>query len=264
MSAPRGVSAPGGGGGSAPGGSAPGGVCSRECIPACTEADTLPPCGQNSWHTLVKILPWPNFVAAGNNKSKNFKTYFKTGNISSNSGPWVITLVWRTYCLKAKLIHIDPRWERLRARALSGVQILKPSTQFWRSTMIFKCQFKQKSKNNYTLVFRWFKFTLKPPYSIRCGKLRLAIWYTSFWTFWSNLDTKDLETYPRTYSGHFWNMSLFDDSRAVWVLFRKWVGSENQSFLDEIAIVWPLIGSVLGGEVPKLNHGPICFPIQNT
>ena len=25
-----------------------------------------PPCGQNSWHTLVKILPWPNFVAAGN------------------------------------------------------------------------------------------------------------------------------------------------------------------------------------------------------
>ena len=21
---------------------------------------------------------------------------------------------------------------------------------------------------------------------------------------------------------------------------------------------------VLGGEVPKLNHGPICFPIQNT
>ena len=41
--------------------SAPGG-----CIPACTEADTLPPPrGQNSWHTLVKILPWPNFVAAG-------------------------------------------------------------------------------------------------------------------------------------------------------------------------------------------------------
>ena len=26
----------------------------------------------------------------------------------------------------------------------------------------------------------------------------------------------------------------------------------------------PLIGLVLGGEVPRLNHGPICFPIQNT
>ena len=33
-------------------------------------------------------------------------------------------------------------------------------------------------------VFRWFKFTLKPPYSIARGKLRLAIWDTSFWTFW--------------------------------------------------------------------------------
>ena len=33
-------------------------------------------------------------------------------------------------------------------------------------------------------IFRWFKFTLKRPYSIMCGKLRLAIWETSFWTFW--------------------------------------------------------------------------------
>ena len=34
------------------------------------------------------------------------------------------------------------------------------------------------------LLFRWFKFTLKPPYSIAHGKLWLAIWDTSFWTFW--------------------------------------------------------------------------------
>ena len=34
------------------------------------------------------------------------------------------------------------------------------------------------------LVFRWFKFTLKPPYSIALDNLRLAIWDTSFWTFW--------------------------------------------------------------------------------
>ena len=40
--------------------------------------------------------------------------------------------------------------------------------------------------------------------------------------------------------------------------------SENQSFLDEGAMVTPLIGLVLGGEVPRLNHGPICFPIPNT
>ena len=43
-----------------------GGLLPGGCIPAYTEADTLPPCGQNSWHTLLKILPWPNFVAAGN------------------------------------------------------------------------------------------------------------------------------------------------------------------------------------------------------
>ena len=61
-----------------------------------------------------------------------------------------------------------------------------------------------------------------------------------FGLFWSNLDTRDLETYPRTYSGHFWNMSLFDNSRTIWVLFRKWVVSENQSFLDEGVISTPL------------------------
>ena len=85
-----------------------------------------------------------------------------------------------------------------------------------------------------------------------------------FGLFGSNLDTKVLETYPRTYSGHFWIMSLFGNSRAIWVLFRKWVVSENQSFLDEGTIVLVLIGLVLGGEVPRLNHGPICCPIQST
>ena len=45
--------------------------------------------------------------------------------------------------------------------------------------------------------------------------------------------------------------------------FRKWVVSENQSFLDEGVIIWALISLVLGGKVPRLNHGPICFPIQN-
>ena len=72
-------------------------------------------------------------------------------------------------------------------------------------------------------------------YDWSCGTLPFSL-------FWSNLETRDLETYPRTYSGHFWNMSIFDDSRAVWVPFRKWVVWENQSFLDEGAIVTPLIG----------------------
>ena len=36
-----------------------------------------------------------------------------------------------------------------------------------------------------------------------------------FGLFESNLDTRDLKTYPRTYSGHFSNMSIFDDCRAI-------------------------------------------------
>ena len=47
-----------GGGGGVPGLGGPG-------ISACTEADTLPPVDR---HTPVKTLPWPNFVAAGNNR----------------------------------------------------------------------------------------------------------------------------------------------------------------------------------------------------
>ena len=35
----------------------------------------------------------------------------------------------------------------------------------------------------FSFVFRWFKFILKPPYSIAHDKLRLAIRDTSFWTF---------------------------------------------------------------------------------
>ena len=38
-------------------------------------------------------------------------------------------------------------------------------------------------KRSEVTIFRWFKFTLKPPYSITHDKLRLVIWDTSFWTF---------------------------------------------------------------------------------
>ena len=46
--------------------------------------------------------------------------------------------------------------------------------------------------------------------------------------------------------------------------YRKWVVSENRILLRN---GWPTPGYsdlVLGGEVPRLNHGPIYFPIQNT
>ena len=41
------------------------------CIPACNGADTPPLLhGQNSRHTLLKILPCSNFFAGGNNRSR--------------------------------------------------------------------------------------------------------------------------------------------------------------------------------------------------
>ena len=65
-SAPGGVCS-GGGGCLVRGGICSGGVCSWGGIQACTEADTPPTPHPVDRHTLVKILPWPNFVAAGNN-----------------------------------------------------------------------------------------------------------------------------------------------------------------------------------------------------
>ena len=50
-------------------------------------------------------------------------------------------------------------------------------------------QFSEHAEN-FNMLFRWFKFTLKPPYSIACSELRLAIRDTSFWTFWLKLEHK--------------------------------------------------------------------------
>ena len=35
---------------------------------------------------------------------------------------------------------------------------------------------------SYVVVFRWFKYTLKQPYTVVHGNLLLAIWDTSHWT----------------------------------------------------------------------------------
>ena len=45
------------------------------------------------------------------------------------------------------------------------------------------------------MIFRWFKFTLKPPYSIVRGKLRLAIWDTSFLDFLAQIWTQGTLTH---------------------------------------------------------------------
>ena len=56
-----------------------GGVCPGGCLPG--RVWQTPPCGQNSWHTLVKTLPCLNFVAGGKNS-------FQIGN-SRLSQPFV-------------------------------------------------------------------------------------------------------------------------------------------------------------------------------
>ena len=40
-----------------------------------------------------------------------------------------------------------------------------------------------KNKNSTFILFRWFKFTLKPPYSGASEHSLLAIWDTSHWNF---------------------------------------------------------------------------------
>ena len=80
------------------------------------------------------------------------------------------------------------------------------------------------------LLFRWFKFTLKPPYTVGHEKLLSLIWDTSQGIFFSNLDSRQLMTCPRTLFGQIWNMSLFGDSRAVRVLMPKYRGLRKSIF----------------------------------
>ena len=85
-----------------------------------------------------------------------------------------------------------------------------------------------------------------------------------FGLFGSNLVTKDLETYPRTYSGHFLKYVKFWQFQGHLSTFQKMGGLRKSKFSRWRSDCYPLISLVLGGEVPRLNHGPICFPIQNT
>ena len=80
----------------------------------------------------------------------------------------------------------------------------------------------------------------------------------------SNLDLRQLETSPMTSYDQFWNMSNFDDSRAVRVICQKKMPSENQFFLDEgVTRLRRGIG-VLGGQVPRLYGGTIFGGVWHT
>ena len=122
----------------------------------------------------------------------------------------------------------------------------------------------EKLKNKLKVVFRWFKFTLKPPYSIMCGKLRLAIWDTSFWTFWLKFGHKAPWDISWDLFWSFLKYVNFWRFQGCLSTFQKMGGLRKSKFSRWRSDHYPLISLVLGGEVPRLNHGPICFPIQNT
>ena len=98
---------------------------------------------------------------------------------------------------------------------------------------------------------------------------RMEISYRLFGTLpigllFSNLDSRQLETSPMTSYDQFWNMSTFDDSRAVRVICQKKMPSENRFFLDEGAtrLRWGI--GVLGGQVPRLYGDTIFGGVWHT
>ena len=86
-------------------------------------------------------------------------------------------------------------------------------------------------------IYRWFKFTLKPPYTIPIGNWQFGILpYGLFF----------LKFY-----GHFWDSSIFDSFRVIWVLFRKWVPSENQRYLNNGVLGPPYLDLGAGGQASR-------------
>ena len=63
----------------------------------------------------------------------------------------------------------------------------------------------------------------------------MGICYVQFGTlpigiFLSNLDSRQLDTSLMTSCGHFWHMSTFGNSRAIWVLLPKYGGLRKSKF----------------------------------
>ena len=78
----------------------------------------------------------------------------------------IFDIFWTFY-----LNHLSPLWGYFLISISGNVTWTRSEEDRW------------DGKKIEVFIFRWFKFTLKPPYSIVIGKLRLAIWDTSFWTF---------------------------------------------------------------------------------
>ena len=93
---------------------------------------------------------------------------------------------------------------------------------------------------------RWFKFTLKPPYTVASGNLLLAIWDTSHWTSFVKFGLKtawDISydiLWPILKYVNFWRLQGRLSNLS------KKMPSENLFFLDEgmTGLWWGLGGKV--------------------
>ena len=90
--------------------------------------------------------------------------------------------------------------------------------------------------------------------------IAFSIWDTSFWTFWTWWTLRHILGPILA----IFNICHFMTIPGSFEDFSENGCAQKISFLNEGMIIWALIGLVLGGRVPRLNYGPICFPVQDT
>ena len=113
--------------------------------------------------------------------------------------------------------------------------------------------------------FRWFKFTLKPPYTIMCGNLLSAIWDTSHWTFFFKFGLKtawDISydiLWPILKYVNFWQLQGHSSNLSKKDAFRKLIFSWWRSNGASMRL-----GGVIGGQIPRLYGGAIFGGVWHT
>ena len=148
----------------------------------------------------------------------------------------LIMLIWRsTGCFKwyfwifehlAKCTngHCQCHW-------CSNVSRSGQFTSIWHFDIFFNLNHLSPSQGYFCIsVYQVLKVPFLGGLSLHLNHLigsQLAISFQQFGTLpigvlLSNLDSRQLMTYPRTPFGPFWHMLIFGDSRAVWVLLSKW------------------------------------------
>ena len=172
-SSPEGVSAQGGVypvvclGMSDQGDVCPGFICPGVVYPSMHWGRPLP-CGQNSWHTLVKILPCCNFVTDGNNLWYYFSLFLIFWNIFAFSGESKIfeynttaisflSFSWNNLKLVNKTTETNNNWESWVINLLQVVFPFVRSSSFsfwvlWAQRLHVKYQTITKNWNTISII----------------------------------------------------------------------------------------------------------------